>query len=483
MTRRALIGAAGAATLAGQSAAQLHEMTMAEAAAAVAARRVSPVELTRACLERIEKHNPRLNCFITVMREQALGVAREREAEQMRGRLRGPLHGIPIGLKDLIDTAGVRTTAASSQYASRVPEKNAFVVEKLRNAGAVIVGKLNMDEFAYNFTSETSQFGPVPNPWNARRIPGGSSGGSAAAVAARLCFGALGSDTGGSIRLPAALCGIVGLKPTHGRVSVSGVVPLAWSLDHLGPMCRGVEAAAMMLGAMAGYDAGDANCLNAPVPDYAAGMRQGVGKLRIGVPREIFQDKLDGEIAASFGEALRVIGKLAAGVKEVVLPRLEIDPAVGLVKLARIVRAEAYAFHEEMFRTAPEKYHAGTRASIELGGQVKAADYARDIQDLRRLRHEVQGVFRDVDLLITPVASRQALAMPTGGNPDLVMLRNTMPFNVYGIPVLSVPCGFTNDGMPMGLQIAGPALGESRVLALGYAYERATEWHRRVPPE
>src|SRR5579871_242559 len=259
----------------------------------------SPVELTQACLKRIEKFNPALNAYITVMGEQALARARELEAERQSGKWRGPLHGIPIGLKDLIDTAGVRTTAASAIFADRVPSEDAEVVRRLKAAGAVLVGKLNMHEFAYGATSVPSHFGAVHNPWNPDRIAGGSSGGSAAAVAAGLCYAALGSDTGGSIRQPSAYCGLSGLKPTYGRVSTRGVVPLSWSLDHIGPMCRTAADAAILLGAIAGYDPLETTSVDAPVPDYTQAMRVKTSSFQLGIPRALFYEGLDPEIEAA----------------------------------------------------------------------------------------------------------------------------------------------------------------------------------------
>ena len=439
----------------------------------------SPVELTQECLKRIEKLNPALNAYITVMSEQALAQARELENERQSGKWRGPLHGIPIGLKDLIDTAGVRTTAGSAIYATRIPGEDAEVVRRLKAAGAVLVGKLNMHEFAYGATSVPSHFGPVHNPWKLDRIAGGSSGGSGAAVAAELCYGALGSDTGGSIRQPAAYCGIVGLKPTYGRVSTRGVVPLSWSLDHIGPMCRTVADAAILLGVIAGYDPLETTSLDAPVPDYTRALHTKVSGLRLGIPRAIFFDQLDPEIAAATDKAIEALGKLTAGARDVQLPAYQTLPIVG---------AEAYAYHLPYLSKTPELYQPSTRDRLEGGAKVTAATYIQARRELDRLRRAVGEVFNNVDLLVTPttpippatIADTARSDVPPPGGTAL-SLRNTSPFDIYGLPTISIPCGFTTSGLPIGIQVSGPHLGEIQVLALAHAYEQATDWHTRRP--
>ncbi len=438
----------------------------------------SPVELTEECLKRIEKLNPSLNAYITVMSEQALAQARELENERQSGKWRGPLHGVPIGLKDLIDTAGVRTTAASAIFADRVPAEDAEVVRRLKAAGAVLVGKLNMHEFAYGATSVPSHYGPVHNPWNLDRIAGGSSGGSAAAVAAELCYGALGSDTGGSIRQPSAYCGIVGLKPTYGRVSTRGVIPLSWSLDHIGPMCRTVADAALLLNAITGYDPLETTSIDAPVPDYTHALRTKVSGFRLGIPRAIFYDQLDPEIAAAVNKAIDVLGKLTAGAHDVRLPAYENPP---------VLAAEAYAYHLPYFSKTPELYQPFTRARIESGARITAAAYIQGRREIDRLRRAVQETFATTDLLITPttpvppatIESAKLDVPPVGNVPS--SLRNTAPFDIFGLPTISIPCGFTSSGLPIGIQISGPHMGELQVLALAHAYEQATDWHTRRP--
>jgi aspartyl-tRNA(Asn)/glutamyl-tRNA(Gln) amidotransferase subunit A len=330
----------------------------------------------------------------------------------------------------------------------------------------VLLGKLNMDEFAYNFTSETSFYGASRNPWDLKRTPGGSSGGSAIAVAAGLCFASLGSDTGGSIRLPAAFCGITGLKPSYGRVPAGGVVPLAWSLDHVGPMCRGARDAAIVLETIGG-----------------AGLERmtSVKRLRLGVPKGTGWRASEGEVSGAVDGAVKQLGGLCQGVEEVELPTLAMSPELPVLPLTytKIIQAEAFAFHEEMLRRSPEKYHAGTRRSIENGAKVGVGEYARGLREMERLRFEIGRVFERVDLVITPTAPGAAFEL--GSTPDLVFLRNTAPWNLYGLPTISVPCGFTGSGLPIGLQITGGRGRDELVLGLAEVYQKSTDWHRRRP--
>jgi aspartyl-tRNA(Asn)/glutamyl-tRNA(Gln) amidotransferase subunit A len=458
----------------------LTHLTLSEASDLVRARKIASVDLTNACLAQIARLNPRLNAFITVTADGAIADARAADLDIAKGRWRGPLHGIPVGLKDLFDTAGVRTTAGSAIFADRVPSEDAEVVRRLKATGAVIVGKLNMHEFAYGDTSAQSHFGPVRNPWNPDRVAGGSSGGSAAAVAAGMCYGALGSDTGGSIREPSAYCGIVGLKPTYGLVSTRGVVPLSWSLDHVGPMCRRVTDVALMLQPIAGYDPLDINSVNAPPANYLKEMQQKVSSLRIGIPRAVFYDALDSEIQQAVTEALRVLRGFTASTHDVELPAYKTMPVVG---------AEAYTFHAPYFTKTPELYQPMTRRRLEGGATVTATAYIEGRRELERLRRAVNDVFSTVDVLVTPTTPilpptvDEAVADPGTPPPGGVApsLRNTQPFDIFGLPSISIPCGFTRTGLPIGLEISGPRLGESVVLALAHAYENATEWHKRVP--
>ncbi len=438
---------------------------------------ISPVAITQECLNRTEALNPALNAFITVTADSALTAARAAEAEILRGEWRGPLHGIPVALKDLIDTAGVRTTAASAVHESRVPNEDAEVVHRLRQAGAVILGKNNLHEFAYGASSLVSYFGDAHNPWDPGRIAGGSSGGSAAAVVARLACAAIGTDTAGSIREPAALCGCVGLKPTYGRVSSRGVIPLSTSLDHVGPLTTTVMDAAIVLQAIAGYDPGDITTADVPVADYVTGLQEGAKSLRVGVPRVHFFDDLDPEVSSAMEHALHGIESMVARVKEI---RLEV-PVDRTLQLA-----ESYAYHAESVARNPQLYQPETLRRIRAGEKISAAEYISRRRELDEQRRNIREVFAGIDLLVTPTIAMPAPAITDlRANPDalrpaeLKLLRNTRPFNVWGLPAISIPCGFTQAGLPIGLQIAGPHWREDLVLRLAHAYEQATAWHKR----
>ena len=467
------------------AAGDLTALSLSEASELVRRRKVSPVELTRACLARIEQVNPVLNAFITITGDLALAQARTAETEVQRGRWRGPLHGIPIALKDLFDTEGIKTTAGSALYKDRIPSQDAEVVRRLKAAGAVLVGKTNMVEFAYGGNATVSYFGAVHNPWSLERNPGGSSSGSAAAVSAKLCYGALGSDTAGSVRQPAAVCGIVGLKPTFGLVSNRGVVPLSWSCDHVGPLTRTVEDNALMLQVIAGYDPADTSSVRMQVPPYQSALRRSTSAIRVGVPREFFFDDLDPEFAAAMNTALVVLEQITTSVKDVVLP----SPAREQESIRTAVRAaEAYLYHRDTVSRTPELYQPETLLRIRSGADVTAAAYIQGRLDLARARRVIEQIFDTVDVLVTPTIP---LAPPTlaelGIDVDTSLrlggpfIRNTSPFNVYGIPAISVPCGFTASGLPIGLQISGPSGGEAIVLQLAAAYQRATDWHKRQP--
>jgi len=440
-------------------------------------REISPVDITRRCLERIEALNPRLNAFITVTAESALAEARAAEREILRGEWRGPLHGVPVALKDLIDTAGARTTSASALHKDRVPVTDAEVVRRLRSAGAVIVGKNNLHEFAYGGSSLVSYFGQVHNPWDVGRIAGGSSGGSAAAVAAGLVCAAIGTDTAGSVREPAALCGCVGLKPTYGRVPGRGVIPLSLSLDHVGPLTSSVADAAMVLQAIAGYDAADITTADVPIADYVGALREDAKTLRVGVPREYFFDELDTEVGSALNHALRSLRTLVAEIKEVHLD----------VPIDRTLQAaESCAFHAATVAASPELYQAETVRRIRSGEAVTTAEYILRRRELEESRRDIRAAFADVDVLVTPTTPMPAptiadlLADPEALRPaELRLLRNTRPFNVWGLPAISVPCGFTESRLPIGLQIAGPHWREDLVLRVAQAYEQATAWHQR----
>ena len=455
---------------------QLHE-----AATLVRQKKVSPVQLTQACIARIEALNPRLNAFITVTAESALAQARQAEAELQRGMWRGPLHGIPIALKDLVDTAGVRTTGGSALFKDRVPREDAAVVRRLRDGGAVFLGKLNMYEVAFGpTTKETSFFGRVANPWANEHISGGSSSGSGAAVAAGLCFAALGSDTGGSIRQPSAFCGVVGLMPSYGRVSTRGAIPLSWSADYLGPMTRSVVDAALMLRAIAGYDPNEVTSYDMPVPDYADGLRQSrKGRMRIGLAQNPFFEGLDPQISQSVDRAVAVFAKLGAEIHEVALPESPHRP---------VLQAEVYAYHAAHMAATPELYLPETLSKLRLGANIDMETYIKAKLSLDQLRRTAPTVFRNTDVVLTPttpVPPPRASELPSTFDAvmalDAVLFRNTRPFNLLAFPTISIPCGFTDLGLPIGLQLSGAPWQELQLLKIAHAYEQVTNWHTRRP--
>ncbi|MDQ3811621.1 MAG: aspartyl/glutamyl-tRNA amidotransferase subunit A [Chloroflexota bacterium] len=466
---------------------ELHELSIQELAPLLRDGRVSPLELTDAYLARIEQLDGQLRSYIRPMPEQARLAARAAEAEIGRGQWRGPLHGVPLGIKDLFDVAGVPNTMGSTVLADNVPSSDAAVVERLKRAGAIIVGKHNLHEFAFGITSENPHYGPVRNPWNLDRVPGGSSGGTAAAVAAGLCAGGIGSDTGASIRAPASWCGIVGLKPTYGRVSRAGALPLAWSLDHAGPLTRTVADCALVLQAIAGADSLDSASAAVAVPDFSADLEAGVRGLRVGVPREHFFDTaqtVEPEIEQVVREAIATIASLGAHIEEVSLPNAVHAQVAGNV----IMAAEAASWHAPWLRERPGDYGADVLQRIRGGLLVRAIEYLRSQQLRTLLQADFRAAFERVDVVVGP--TMPLLAPPIGrtfergGSFDLapraVANRLTVPCNLTGTPALSVPCGFV-DGLPVGLQIMGPAFGESTVLRVGRAYEAATEWHQRRP--
>ncbi len=447
-----------------------------EASVLLRSGKVSPVELTRECLTRIEKLNPVLNAFITITADSAMAEALRAETEITRGEWRGPLHGIPLALKDLIDTAGVLTTAASAVFKERIPAEDAEVTRRLKQAGAILLGKQNLHEFAYGGSSLVSYFGDVHNAWNPEHIAGGSSGGSATAVAAGMCYGAIGTDTAGSIREPASLCGVVGLKPTFGAVSTRGVIPLSQSLDHVGTIARTVEDAAIIFQAIAKetddvmWGRGSAPPVRIEDPP--------AHKLRIAVPRKFFCEELDPEVASAFEQALSVLSTMS-DISEINL-EVPIDRT--------LQKAESYAYHCEFVRQSPELYQPETLRRIRTGEGISPEDAAQCKRELQEARKQIASVFNDVDLLITPTTPTPApVISELKANPDLLrprelaLLRNTRPMNVWGLPAISVPCGFTQSGLPIGLQIIGPHGGESEVLQLAHAYEQATAWHKRLP--
>ena len=440
-------------------------------------RRLSPVEVVGALLERIETADGELNSFITVTGERAMEEAARAEREILGGEYRGPLHGVPVGLKDLIYTEGVRTTMGSAFFKDYVPDYSATVVLRLEVAGAIMVGKTNTHEFAYGPTGDRSYFGPTRNPHDLDRIPGGSSAGSGAAVAANLLYGSLGSDTGGSIRIPAALCGVVGMKPTFGRVSKHGVFPLSWTLDHVGPLTRTVEDNALLLNALAGYDPRDPYSANRELEDFARDLRRGVRGAVIGLPSDFYFEHVEDGVEKRVREAIEVFRSLGAQVREVGIPHLWETLKAQRLTLA----ADAYAIHEERLKTDPDRFDEEVRERLLDGERLKAHRYASAQQRKLLAKEEFSRVLSEVDVLLTPTLPIAATPIDQrdvdiGGYEEAVrsaVTRLTGPTNHNGFPSLSVPCGSTASGLPVGMQLIGSQFDEASLYRFGHAYEGA----------
>ena len=448
------------------------------ASALVHSRRASSVDLVRACLDRIAGHDRELGAYITLTAESALAEAKRADADLANGVDRGPLHGIPVALKDLYDTAGVRTTGGSRIFADRVPERDSAVVEKLRAAGVVFLGKLNLHEWALGVTNQNPHFGPACNPWDTSRIPGGSSGGSAIAVASGFCYASPGSDTGGSIRIPASLCGVAGLKPTYGRVSLRGVIPLAWTLDHAGPLARTAGDLALALNAVAGHDPLDPSSADVPTEDYAAGIEDGATGVRVVMPTNHFFDDVDPEVDAAVREAARVLTSLGASVTETALPRVEL-----LAAQRAILLTDAAAYHRDHLRERAADIGADVLTRLRTGQTFTGVDYAQARRDRDELRREWLALLGEYDVILSPTT---VIAAPPRDGQDAVaaaarLTANTLPFNLTGFPAISVPCGFTQTGLPIGLQLAAGPWREGLLLRVARAYEHATPWHERRP--
>ena len=465
---------------------ELHYMSAWELSGLIRNRDVSPVEVVEACLAQIEKTEPTLNSFITLMPEQARSAARRAEEEIGRGNYRGPLHGIPVGLKDLFNTAGVKTTSGTRIYDNYVPDEDCTVATRFGQAGAILLGKLNMHPFAFGPTGENGDYGHMHNPWNPERITGGSSGGSGSAAAAGQCTITMGSDTGGSVRIPAALCGIVGLKPTYGRVSRAGLTPLSWCLDHPGPMVRTVEDAALTMNVIAGHDPRDHATSDAPVPDYTTALTGDIRGLRIGVVKEYFETEIDPSVAELTQQAIAVLGELGAEIVDVSLPLYEYAQPISNA----ILSAEATAAHRDVLLSDGDKMYPQVRERLEEGFFISAAEYLRAQQARQVFCQQVAGLLESVDLLagpVEPVTAPKILErrIEIGGQalPAVPMLtKYTRVYNITGSPAISVPCGFGPDGLPVGLHLAGRNFDESTVLRAAYAYQQATDWHTRRPP-
>ena len=446
--------------------------TLAQAARALRRRTISSEELTKDCLARIHRLDPKLNSFLTVTEEIALDQSRASDRKRSR---RGPLDGIPIALKDNIDTAAIRTTAASRVFYDRVPSQDAEVAARLKAAGAVLLGKLNLDEMAFEGTGTTSCFGPVHNPWNLDHITGGSSAGSAAALAAGFCYASVGSDDGGSVRIPASFCGITGFKTSYGRVSTRGVIPSAYSLDTIGPMTRTAEDAALVLQALAGFDLADTLTSSAPVPDYAAALHMPLANLRLGIPRDYFFEGLHAEVATAVENAIRLLGPKFREVREVTLPRF------AFVKDGSY-DVELLHYQAPYFQKSPQLYHPWSQRQLKGLETVTAVNYVETLKRLRECRRDIRGIFEQVDILVLP--TKRDTAPTIASTIDESYQRppsNTSAFNRFGTPAISIPCGFSQNSLPIGLQIAGPAFAEPQVLAVAHAYQQATDWHTRHP--
>lgn len=442
---------------------------------------ISPVDAVDACLARIETTEPQLNAYVRVLTDEARAAAREAEKEIAAGQWKGPLHGVPVALKDLYDVAGVPTTASSRVREGWTPDADCAAAERLKAAGAIILGKTHTHEFAYGITTPTTR-----NPWDTQRTPGGSSGGSGATVASAGAFMAMGTDTGGSIRIPAGLCGTVGLKPTFGRVSRAGITSLSWGLDHAGPLTRTVEDAATCLQVLAGYDPRDPGSVDEPVPDYSAGLHDGIKGLRVGVPTNYFFDQLDAEVEAAVRNAYAQLEALGAELVDVALPMPEQLAAVEFA----ILLPEASDYHRHMLRESAHLYNDDVRVMLEAGELVPATTYIRAQRVRNLLQQEFRKLYDQVDVIVAPsvaatavTAGTASITWPDGSEEPLISAytRFAVPGNVTGLPCLSVPCGFSSDGLPIGFQAMGRPLDEATLLRLGAAYESATDWHRGRP--
>jgi aspartyl-tRNA(Asn)/glutamyl-tRNA(Gln) amidotransferase subunit A len=489
--RTAGISSAFAGAAGGEDADRIAGLSLTEAAAQLRSGAVTSVQLTQACLDRIRIYNPKVDAYITVLGEQALAQAAQLDQERKANKVRGPLHGIPIALKDNIDTKGILTTAASKVYDDRVPTEDAEVAKRLAAAGTVLIGKANLDEFA----DAVSYYGSVRNPWGLDRDPSGSSSGSAAAVATDLAYAALGTDTGGSVRLPSAYCGVVGIKATYGLVPIRGIVPLAFSLDHCGPITRTVEDAATMLNVMAGYDRLDIASAQHPKEDYVAGMKQPVSGFKLGIPRAPFYDHLDADTAHAVEDALAVLGKLTKSTKDMSLPSIDGYTWGSLNSIGW----EIYEYHEELFDANPGRYSLALQVQLQalkdqMNGRpasARVSEYIRHRAEMEYLRRTVDDSFADFDLIVLPtiritpqklsyVIDQEENTKPH--SPGIMDLDNCTAFNIFGLPAISVPCGVSREGLPIGLMIAGPHFSESKIFALAQAYEQETKWYLKRPP-
>ena len=452
----------------------------------VQSKEISPVEIIEAHLSRIDETEPVLNSFITLLANEARTAARQAEKDIQAGRYKGPLHGIPVALKDLYNTGGVRTTSGSKIFDTFVPTEDCTVASKFQQAGAILLGKLNMHQFAYGPTGENPDYGHMHNPWNPDMVTGGSSGGSGSAAAAGQCTITTGSDTGGSIRIPAALCGIVGLKPTYGLVSRYGLTALSWSLDHPGPMTRTVEDTAITMNAIAGYDPKDIASAKVDIPDYTTALNRDVQGLQIGLVKEYFEAPLDPQVRKTVMDALGLLESMGAEVKEVSYPMFNESQAIS----STVLMSEASAFHRDLLENEGHQLYAPVRQRLHAGLFISAAEYLRAQQARTIFDKQGRRLLDDVDLLAGPTepvtAPEITAARVMAGEQEVgvvgALTQYTRPYNINGFPAISVPCGFSDAGLPIGLQLAGKPFDEITVLRAAHAYEQATTWHNRRPP-
>ena len=467
----------------------LLDLTIAELAPKIASREVSPVEVTEAALARADNLQPKLNSFITLLHERAMERARELESELSGGRYRGPLHGIPIGIKDNIATAGIRTTVGSLVLTDNVPEEDARVVTLCEEAGAIMLGKENLEEFAAGATSNNPHYGAVHNPWGLDHIPGGSSGGGGANVAAGVTFASLGTDLGGSVRLPGTFCGVVGLKQTFGRVSQRGLLVTSFNGDHIGPMTRSVQDSALVLQAIAGYDPLDPSTVPVPVPDYLERLDRDLSGLTAGIPSNYFFDQVDSEVEAAVRNAIAALQELGVEVRDISLPSMEY---VGALRAASL--ADGVVTHEPYLASDREKYGPNVIYRTLAGQFVLGRDYSRAMKVQRLIKEEYARVLQDVDFLVTPTAPVpapriDALELELNGETHRVrgpgsgfISRNTSPMNGNGLPAITVPCGFSGGGLPIGVQFIGRPFKEETLFQVASGYEQVSP-SRGVRPQ
>ena len=471
------------------SSTDLLQLTIEELAPMVQRREVSPVEITQAALAQADRLQPILNSFITILGDQAMAQAREQEAALARGEYRGPLQGIPIGIKDNIATKGIRTTVGSKVLADHVPDEDAHVVRLCKEAGAIILGKENLEEFAAGATSNNPHYGAVHNPWALDHIPGGSSGGGGANVAARVTFASLGTDLGGSVRLPGTFCGVVGLKQTFGRVSQRGLMVTSFNGDHIGPMTRSVADSALVLQAIAAYDPLDPSTVPVPVPDYTAGLGKGLAGIRLGVPSNHYFDLLEPEVEASVRQALAAMEELGAETREVSLPSMEYFGALRFAAMA-----DSVVTHEPLIKANRDAYGPDVLYRTLAGQFVLGRDYSKALKVQRIIKDEHARVLQDVDFLVMPTAPfaappiRDEFITVAGvqhkvrGPGSGIISRNTSPMNATGLPAITVPCGFTQAGLPIGLQFVGSPFQEALLFQVAHGYESVSPALGRRPP-